>query len=176
MSHNSGLPDSEPYKMEYHERRPHNSVARRVGFVFAILAVLLTLVLPSMVLLFGPEAEEEMGALEVVAPLAPRAEPLALETPEDMRCRHNEGKTDQVLLQWDDTNDNNADYGIYREDVNSPGWNILAPLLADQCEDGTCQYVDTGASSSTVYRYRVQAVSGDDSSSFSDACREPIWQ
>ena len=146
--------------------------------LWVAIVLLFALALPTTGLLFDPVSAEQIGALEVAplaASLAPDA-PLALETPEDMRCRPYEGKTDQVLLQWNDTNDGNAPYDLYREDVSAAGWNLLTTVAAGACDDDVCQFVDTGASNSTVYRYRVQANTGGDTSSFSEVCREPLAQ
>jgi hypothetical protein len=148
-----------------------------LGFVVLSLTLLL-LALPALQLLMGVAAPETIGTLEV-ARLALRSAPdapLAPNPPEDLACRPNEGKTDEVLLQWDDTNDGNADYVVYREDINNPGWNSLAMVLGVTCGNGTCQYVDGGASNNIVYRYRVRAESGGDNSAFTASCREPLVQ
>lgn len=102
--------------------------------------------------------------------------PAALDTPADMRCRHYNGLTDQVLLQWDQTADAAANYDLYRENVSAPGWSLLTTVAAGTCEDGTCQFIDTAASNSVVYRYSVQANDGNETSSFSQICREPLVQ
>lgn len=164
-----------------HRRMSTRSRFLGIGLGVGLFVLLGAAMWPALILRFGPDATTqgvtEMGALEVAQTLAPASAPNAVpDPPEDMACRHYDGETDEVLLQWDDTNDGNADYELYREDVANPGWSLLTTVLGGDCSDDACQFIDSGASNSIVYRYRTRAKDGSDTSSYSGICREPLVQ
>jgi hypothetical protein len=106
-------------------------------------------------------------------PLA--AAPLvAPDPPDEIRCRPEGVATDQVRIEWGDTNAGASSYELYRVEAGENNWALLTTVLGASCADELCQFVDTGASNSVVYRYRVRANDGNDTSAYSAICREPL--
>ncbi len=98
--------------------------------------------------------------------------PQALAKPTNVACRPHGGVPDKVRVSWKDTNDENADYRVYRKAINSNDWgNPIATVT-----DPDWQYVDDNASTTTVYHYRVTAFSGNEETSAGadETCREPL--
>ena len=110
------------------------------------------------------------GALTAVMPAAPNAP----NDPTDIGCRPQGVATDQVRIEWKDTNAGAVPYDVFRREVGG-SFSNLATVQGATCEDELCTYTDTGASNSTVYEYRVQANNGGDTSGFSSVCREPLF-
>lgn len=80
--------------------------------------------------------------------------------------------TDQVTLQWQDTNTSEQGYAIYRTKATNT---VIPPTpgtfkLIFTTQANVTQYVDIGLKSKTIYVYKLQALSGttDPNSSFSD--------
>jgi hypothetical protein len=149
-------------------------MSHRIGFWIGMFVLLLAFVVPASRLLEQHPMDEEIGALEVVTSHSPAA-PNAPAAPEDIACRPNEVATNQVRIEWKDTNSGGGNYDLYRKEVSAANWDLLTTIAANTCEDEKCKYVDAGASNSTVYHYRIQANDGSDTSSFSDICREPLF-
>ena len=99
-------------------------------------------------------------------------DPLALNQPENIGCVPHQGQPDQVRVQWSDTNDGNADYNVYRKNVNDNSWGDPVATVTDP----NWNWVDTNASLTTVYHYRVTAVDADEETALGSAplCREPL--
>lgn len=98
--------------------------------------------------------------------------PQALAKPTNVACRPHGGVPDKVRVSWKDNNDGNADYRLYRKEINSNDWgNPIATIT-----DPDWQYVDDNASTTTVYHYRVTAFSGNEETSAGadETCREPL--
>lgn len=143
----------------------------RLGLGFAFLLVILLVRRATM-----PPGEGTLGELSIAAPLAAPAAPLAVPEPaQDIRCRPEGVATDQVRIEWAETNAGGADYELQRAEVGENTWSVIATVAGGDCEDDVCQYVDASAGNSTVYRYRVRAKDGDDFSNYSPICREPLF-
>jgi hypothetical protein len=95
---------------------------------------------------------------------------------DDIVCRPAGNATDQVRVQWLDTNAGAADYDLQRALAGSGSWSTIDTLAAGSCnDDGVCVLTDANASTTDVYRYRVIAQEGGESSGPSSICREPLW-
>ncbi|MFN8441806.1 MAG: VWA domain-containing protein [Caldilineaceae bacterium] len=109
------------------------------------------------------------------------AAPTAPSQPDNVACRPNEGKVDQVRVEWKDTNDGTVDYKVYRKNVNDNSWGSALATVTDGSKNGTWKYVDSKADGdpdqNIVYQYRVTAVDGDTETApgADQTCREPIY-
>jgi hypothetical protein len=118
---------------------------------------------------WGAPAQTPTAALTVAMPAAPAAP----NDPTDIGCRPQGVATDQVRIEWKDTNAGAVDYDLYRREVGG-SFSKLTTVTGASCADELCKYTDANASNSTVYQYRVQANDGNDTSAFSNICREPL--
>lgn len=106
---------------------------------------------------------------------AAQARTLAVEPPGDIYCRPNGFQTDEVTVHWKETNSDSGDYKVYRQDIATGDptvWTELTTIAAADCEDDKCSYIDPNASNATIFRYKVEAIIGNDSVD-SLVCREP---
>ncbi len=110
-----------------------------------------------------------------------QAAPNAPNQPDNVACRPNEGKVDQVRVEWKDTNDGNLDYKVYRKDVNAAEWGSPLATVTTGTKNGTWKYIDSKADGdpdqNIVYHYRVTAVDGNSETTpgADQTCREPIY-
>ncbi len=104
------------------------------------------------------------------------AAPQAVDQPDNVSCRPHGGAPDQVRVEWADTNDGNADYHVYRKNVDDNSWGNPIATITDPDAKGRWRYVDAGASSTDVFHYRVTADDGNDETTAGadQTCREPI--
>jgi hypothetical protein len=114
------------------------------------------------------------AAPRAAQPAALPAAPNAPSDPTDIGCRPQGVATDQVRIEWKDTNAGAVAYDLYRREV-SGSFSLLTTVAGATCADELCKFTDTGASNSTVYEYRVQANDGNSTSAFSSVCREPLF-
>ena len=142
---------------------------RRIGMWIGLLLLAAPVVWWARHVPAGSPEPIERGALTVAMPAAPDA-PSA---PTDIGCRPQGVATDQVRIEWKDTNNGAVDYDLYRREVGD-SFSLLTTVSGASCEDELCKYTDAGASNSTVYQYRVRANDNGDTSAYSDICREPL--
>ncbi|HMN29429.1 MAG TPA: fibronectin type III domain-containing protein, partial [Caldilineaceae bacterium] len=88
------------------------------------------------------------------------AAPNALVRPENVACRAHGGNPNTLRVSWQDTNDNAADYKVYRQEVGSNTWSEIGSVT-DPDSDGNWLLVDANANAAT-YRYSVTAFSGNE--------------
>lgn len=106
-----------------------------------------------------------------------QAETNDLNKPENVACRPPAGRTDQVRVEWKDTNNGATDYHIYRSEPGLPDWGDPIATVDDGADGGTWTYVDENADDETVYQYGVTAFTDDEESTIggNEFCREPTW-
>ncbi|MEM7534074.1 MAG: VWA domain-containing protein [Chloroflexota bacterium] len=91
------------------------------------------------------------------------------EQPDNVACRPQDGKADRVRVSWDDTNEGEAEYHVYRKAVDADEWGDPVATVSD----GT-SWIDENAGGD-VYHYRVTADDGDETTPGADqTCREPL--
>ena len=83
-----------------------------------------------------------------------QAAPNAPTQPDNVACRPNEGKVDQVRVEWKDTNDGNLDYKVYRKDVNAAEWGSPLATVTTGTKNGTWKYIDSKEYRLSLPRHR----------------------
>ena len=108
-----------------------------------------------------------------------QAAPNALKQPDNVACRPHEGRTDQLRIEWLDTNDGAADYRVYRKEVGAANWGDPGKPTTDGTAGDTGSVVDDKADgdpdTNVVYHYRVTAFDNDEETlpGADQTCREP---
>jgi hypothetical protein len=102
--------------------------------------------------------------------------PNGLSQPDNVACRPHGGQPDRLRVEWKDTNENSADYNVYRKAVNGNSWGDPIATLTEPDSNDRWRWVDENAGDN-LYHYRVTATDGNDETTpgANQTCREPLF-